>query len=1065
MPNKTRKFKEGSFENVFLKLFMEKHQGVYEYRPGEEIHRTNEEILMLGDFKAYLTRRYSGLDLQDYEIEKIVNNLETAKDTSLYRTMNKTLEVLRNGFILDRSELGLPQEFIEYFDWNNFENNSFQIVNQYEVKDVKLRKPDVVVFINGIPVSVIELKDITNVKTTLARAYKQVHERYTRDIPSLMRYSFVTVISDGVNTKMGSLFAKSHKYFYSWKSVNGFSYAGNGFASLLTLIEGLYDPKTLLNIIKNYVYFPDVDNSIGKGLAAKQLMILPKYSQYYASEVLFENIKRHMRPEGDGKGGTYFGATGCGKSYTMLFLSRRITTSKELNNPTIVLLTDRTDLDDQLSEIFESSKKFLIDSNAVQIGSRRELNDKLRGIESGGIYLMTVQKFDDDVGLLSDRTNIICISDEAHRTQVNLDVKYEIEGKSIKKKYGFATYLRNSFPKATYVGFTGTPIDATLQVFGPIVISYKMKQAVEDGATVTIKFLPGPSSVRLDETKIKIVDRYYEERLRQGTNKYQVEQSKKEMATIRTIIDNDSRLDVVVNHIIDHYECRVRENSTINGKAMIVCYDRNIAFKVYKKIISLRPQWNVERKSQKDDSELTDEEIRILKPIAMVKLVATRDKDDEIDLYNLLGDDNYRRELAHLFKDQNSNFKIAILVDMWMTGFDCESLDTMYIDKPLEKHSLVQTISRVNRVCGDKESGLIVDYVGLESALEEAMRLYGGDDEVPVENVEVSYVIFKDQLQILDDIMANFDVRKFIDGDDRARFDALMNGVEFVMVKKENQDRFVYTCLRMKKAYDICVGDERITDDEVAKVHFYCGIRSAIIKTSGDHPDAEIMNQEVKKLVDACISAYGMNQSVDEVVVPTDIFSNEFVKKIEQIPYKNTRFNMLLELLRRAIKEYGKTNKMKAKEFSVRMKELVDKYNDRDAKLLVSNEDVISDFIDQLSDEARKILEDLQKDANEFKAMGISFEEKAFYDILKSIRDKYEFEYEDKKLIALSKKVKELVDDKSKYVDWSSKADIQAGFKADIMRLLSKNGYPPKTIEDFYKSVMEQLENFKRNHD
>ena len=378
----------------------------------------------------------------------------------------------------------------------------------------------------------------------------------------------------------------------------------------------------------------------------------------------------------------------------------------------------------------------------------------------------------------------------------------------------------------------------------------------------------------------------------------------------------------------------------------------------------------------------------------------------------------------------------------------------------LEKHTLIQTISRVNRVFEGKESGLIVDYIGLEASLAKAMAIYSCDIN-PTKEEEASYVIFKDQLQILDEIMINFDMSKFITGTDLDRLQTLEKGIEYVQKTKETETRFMGVCLRMKKAFDLCVGDERITDNELAKVHFYTAIRSAIFKATGEgRSDPTRMNQEVKKLVDACIQAYG--DVDDEKIIPTDIFSSEYLKKIEGIPYKNTKFKMLLELLKKAIKAYNKTNQVKAIEFSKRMKTLVDKYNNRDATILVSNDEVINEFIDVLSEEARKILEDIQKDANEFKNLSISFEEKAFYDILKAIRDKYKFEYDDKRLIALSKKVKEVVDDKSKYIDWSSRTDIKAAFQSDIIRLLNKNGYPPQTFDDVYNKVLAQVENFKK---
>lgn len=1051
-------FTESSFENAVLELFQ--NQG-YKYQCGYDLHRTNEEIFIVDDFKDYLSKRYALLNLQESEINFILHNLLSSRGTSLYSTMKATLCTLQNGITLDRSAYGMKDEFIEYFDFSNVENNVFKVVNQFEVKDAALRRPDIVIFINGIPVSVIELKTVSEEGVKLYSAFEQLTIRYTRDIENLMRFSFISVISDGVNTKCGSIFS-DYKHFFPWKSTDGKSYVKDGVESLTTMISGLFDHATLLNLIQNYIYFPDTSKN--------NLMILPKYSQYYASELLFQNIKEHMRPSGDGKGGTYFGATGCGKSYTMLFLTRRLVTSPDLNSPTVILLTDRTDLDDQLSSTFEASKEYLIDRNTLNVASREELNEKVKGVTSGGIFLMTVQKFDENVKLLSNRDNIICISDEAHRTQVNLDATLKIDEEGIKKHFGFATYLRNSFPNATYVGFTGTPIDATINVFGPIVAAYKMKQAVDDGSTVGIALLPGPSAVRLDEAKMGIVDRYYADQLSNGTNKYEVNESIKEMSKVRTIIDNDSRLNLIVDHFISHYENRVKEGATVKGKAMFVCYDRNIAYKVYKKIIARRPEWNIPKKTQEDESKLTYSQLNRLKPVEMVKLVATRGANDEPNLYNLLGSDKYRSELATLFKDENSNFKIAIVVDMWLTGFDCASLDTMYIDKPLEKHTLIQTISRVNRVFEGKDKGLIVDYIGIEASLAKAMQLYSGDIN-PVSEIEASYVIFKDQMSLIDNLMDGFDYSKFESGTDLDRLLTLQKGMEFVQMKEDRETRFMGLTQRMKKAFDICVGDSRITNHEMFKLHFYCAIHSAIMKIGREGtPDAERMNQEVKKLVDGCISALKDQKEGEQT--KTEIFSEEYLKKIQGIPYKNTKFKMLIEMLRKAITQYSHTNKYKAEEFSKRMKRLVDKYNNRDGEILVSNDDVINDFIDSLSEEAQKILEDLKKDSDEFKKMGISFEEKAFYDILKAIRDKYGFEFSEEKIIDLAKKVKVAVDDKAKYTDWSSKSNIKASLQSDIIRILNRNGYPPvflngypQNYQEVYEKVLAQVENYKKYDD
>lgn len=394
----------------------------------------------------------------------------------------------------------------------------------------------------------------------------------------------------------------------------------------------------------------------------------------------------------------------------MLFLTRRITTSVEMNKPTVILLTDRNDLDEQLSTTFENAKGYLVDDNTLCITSREMLRKKLFNIQSGGIFLMTIQKFSEGIQLLSPRSNIVCISDEAHRTQTNTEAHYKTVNGQTKKSYGFAKYLRDSFPNATYVGFTGTPIDATLRVFGSVVSKYTMRQSLADGATVQIARLPGPREVRVDDAILKICDEYYNQQLKDGANEFQIEKSKREMSRLKQIIGSPSRLDVVVNHFIWHYEKRCEEASTVCGKAMFVCYDRQIAYDVYKRIKALRPEWFAKRKCapEYDGQQLDHESMEIEK----VKLVCTNDKDDPKELDEILGNNNDRKNYAKAFKDVQSNFKIAIVVDMWITGFDVPSLDTMYLDKPVELHNLIQTISRVNRVYKGKQRGLVVDYIG-----------------------------------------------------------------------------------------------------------------------------------------------------------------------------------------------------------------------------------------------------------------------------------------------------------------------------------------------------------------
>lgn len=1045
------KYYEDDFELAVLELLT---QNEWDYTCGYDLHREKDDIVIKEDFVKYLTDRYGAFS--DREINELINNLTSFSSQSLYRSMKETYKKLIRGYNLKKDDGS--DYFIEYIQFdedNNF--NVYRVVNQFEFNEYKNRRPDIVAFINGIPFSIFELKNPALEDVTIKDAYDQTTIRYAQDIPSLMKFDFINVISDGANNKYGSLFS-NYDFYFKWNSTNGYDYNGkDGIESLKYLVSGLFNKKTVLNIIKYYLYFPDSSD--------ENLLIIPKYYQYYGTEEMYTNIIKEYDIS-SGKGGTYWGATGCGKSYIMLFLSKRLTTSQLLNKPTIILLTDRNDLDDQLSNSFENAKEYLIDDNAIDIKNRQMLKEKLNNIESGGIYLITIQKFSEGINELSSRRNIICISDEAHRTQTNLDAKYITNNEGVKKTYGFAKYLRDSFPNATYVGFTGTPIDATLKVFGGVVTQYTMEKSLADGATVRISRLPGPREVQLDEKLAEACDKYYQLQLENGANEYQVEESKKEMSRLKVVIGNPNRLDIVVKHFIWHYEKRLAENSTVNGKAMFVCYDREIAFEVYKKIKNLRPEWFIKRKyaPEYENDEVDRDAIEIEK----VKLICTNGVNDKKELTDIIGNSSDRKQYAKAFKDKKSNFKIAIVVDMWITGFDVPSLDTMYLDKPLETHNLIQTISRVNRIFKGKEEGLIVDYIGLEGAILKAMKLYNGD-LTPVSGIDVSLSVFKDYLSRLDQLMNEFDFSKFMseDASPTERLNVIQQGVEYVMSLKTREKDFMGFVLRAKKAFDICIGDESISQDEVERLHYYICVRSVIYKmTISDTPDATLMNQKVSELVNRAISStydgvdFKFDNTFDDI---QNIFSDDFLEKLKSIPYTHTKYQALLKLLKKAIKEYSKTNILKATEFSKKLKSIIDKYNTRN-DFLVDNT-IIEDVVDGLSEEIEKIYKELKEEQKSFEAMNISYEEKAFYDILKAVAEKFGFEntITEEKYIELSKEIKKLVSNKSKYTDWTNRQDVKDELYFDVAVLLRKNGYPPtKPIDEAYDEIMKQVENFKK---
>jgi len=1043
------KYYESDYEESVLQMLAEVG---WQYQGGSDIHRENTEVILREDLRNYLGRKY-GI-FSEEEIKEIINYLTGYSNQSLYRSFKETYRRLIGGMTLHREDG--TDLFIDFLDADS-KNNIFKAVNQFEIQEYKNRRPDIVLFVNGIPVSVFELKNPADLDVTIADAYEQTHVRYAKDIPALMKHDIFNVISDGANTRYGSLFS-GYEFYFKWNSTDGKNYIqADGIKGIRTLIQGLFQPSTFLNVIRGYVYIPDHSEH--------DLVILPKYYQYYGSEMLYQNIMKEYHT-GSTRGGTYWGATGCGKSFTMLFLSKRLTVSAELNKPTVVLLTDRNDLDDQLSSAFENAKEYLVDANAMSIPNRKKLKEHLKGVASGGIYLMTIQKFTENISLLSPRHNIICISDEAHRTQTNIDVSYKHDKDGVKKVYGFAKYLRDSFPNATYVGFTGTPIDASDRVFGPAVVKYTMWQSLADGSTVPIARLPGPREVQLDERLARACDEYYRLQQEAGANEYQIEQSKKEMTRIKVILGNSDRLDVVVKHFIWHYEKRCEEHATVNGKAMFVCYDREIAFEVYKRIRNARPEWFVKRDcAPEHEGERLD---RDAFEIEKVKLICTNGANDSKELEKILGDSDDRKRYARAFKDEKSNFKIAIVVDMWITGFDVPSLDTMYLDKPIEKHNLIQTISRVNRVFKGKQEGLIVDYIGLEGAIAAAMKQYQ-DDTRPVNGVEASLGVFKDFMSRIVQLLHGLDYSRFFDASitPLERLNVIQKGVEFVLENSSRKDNFMGYTQRAKKAFDVCIGSDQITDDEVEQLHYFLCIRSVIYKmTIGDTPDATLMNQKISELVNRAISSTYSGKDFNFDEQPQDdvqmLFSDEFLEKLKKIPYPATKYFALVKLLKRAIKEFSKTNVLKAVEYSKKLKMVIDKYNSRNE--IKESDVIIDEFVDDLSGELERIHRELKKEKESFEALGITYDEKAFYDILVAIADKYHFRdsFTEEKFIDLAKEIKKLVSNKSKYTDWTNRQDVKDELYTDVAVLLKKNGYPPKTIDDAYDEIMKQVENYKR---
>lgn len=1042
------RFYESELEAIAMDVLSEPSIG-YTYVEADELHRLPEQVILEDDLKAFLQSRYP--DLTETELEKVIR-IATPSGNTLYEANRDFLRKLSNGFIFNRDDPSKKDILVRLADFNNPEANIFKITNQFEVKQRERRIPDAVVFLNGLPLVVFEFKNPANDIADTFAAYKQVTVRYARDIPRLLGYNAFVVLSDGVNSKYGSAFAP-YKFFNTWRTTDGSIEADPGLASFYSLLEGIFDKRRFLSLVKDFIYFPDTLQQ------DDETKIIARPPQYFAATKLHDNIKEHMKPGGDGKGGTYFGTTGCGKSYTMLFLSRLLMKDPSLKSPTIILITDRTDLDDQLSGQFLEAKTFIGDEEVVQIESREKLRERLQGRESGGVYLTTIQKFTEDTQLLTDRTNVICISDEAHRSQTGIDEKTKVTAEGVFRKYGFAKYLRDSLPNATYVGFTGTPIDDTLNVFGEIVDRYTMVESVRDGFTVSLVYEGRSAYVNLDAGKLREIEDYYTECERRGANEHQIEESKKAMTHLEAIVGDPDRLASVAEDFVCHYETRLDQNATVDGKVLFVCTNRFIAYSLYRAIEKIRPEWT-EIKGY-DESTLSGTDKKDLKPIAKMNLVMTQGKDDPPDMYDMLGKDDHRKELAKQYKNERSNFKIAIVVDMWLTGFDVPSLDTIYIDKPIQKHNLIQAVSRVNRVHEGKSQGLIVDYIGIKKYLNEALKTYTTDGN-EFDGVEKAANLVKDKLELIEMMFKGFDSRPFFGTDPKARLECLNAAAEFIQRDKKTEDRFMGICRDMRQAYRLCATSDLITTEQHVRIDFYIAVRAIVFKLNkGDAPDTAEMNERVSQLLAEAIQSTGVEEvfvtGQDTRELEVDLFDEQYLKRIEAMKLPNTKIKMLERLLKRAIDDFKKVNKIKAVDFSKRLRQIVDNYNDRTA-----DEGDLSDIYEDVTDQLVDLMNDLTNERDSFKDMGIDYEEKAFYDILEATAKKYKFDYPHDKLIDLSRKIKAIVADKSKYTDWSKRADIKASLKVELIVLLDENGYPPIAIDDAYKDVFEQAANFKK---
>lgn len=1097
-------FCESEYEYAFIGLL--EAEG-WSYLAGNNIPRPSKrDVLYTDDLAAFVSK--TNPDLKEEEIGQLVDSVRLVGAESDFATLHKVY-----GWMVDGVQY-IPQSgiarMVSLIDFEYPDNNIYRAVNQLVVEYTnngkkENRRPDILLYVNGMPLCVIELKNPADANATIHDAWEQVNIRYWRDIPHLLHYCPLACISDGVKTRLGTV-RTPYEHFYSWRRVNdGDRVSTMPFAETETMIKGVYSPARFLEIFRDYIYFQDSIYDRG------EVEIVCRYPQFFASRLLKQSITKSV-VEKSGKGGTYFGATGCGKTYTMAFLARqlalRCTDIPEIGSPTIVMIVDREELQKQGAKLFTKSKEFLNLGEVSVVQNRAQLRQELGARQSGGFYICTIQKFcdreDDKIGLINNRQNIICFSDEAHRTQLEHSKKIQFskdadENMKAMVSKPYAKVLKEAFPQATFVGFTGTPIAETYQTFGDEIDRYTMDQAVADGLTVSIKYHPRIAKVLLDTDKVKQIEAYYKTCADDGATEEDIEASKKAMSSMEIILGEPSRLERLAVDIHDHYTAACNEDPDRVQKAMIVCSSRPIAYALLLKFKAKYPEW-FEEKKVADGVSTTPEELRELKPMPFMAMVTSVGKNDEAQMYNYLGgvtNDKRSGDLDAAFKQEKSNFHIVIVVDMWITGFDVPSLTYMYNDKPLKKHMLIQTISRVNRKNPGKEYGMIVDYIGIRENMREAMKVYGGDTSIAPtsDDVEQATGVFREELTILKTLFTDYDLYPFLDPncDPVKRYTLLAKAAEYVFVSTQElhaegskrsqkvsfKTYFLNTAKRMRTAFDICQPSGELGEEESALAQCFMAIAGFVRKMSGTSDvDADTMNKAVAKMVEEALK-YNEVESVLESGEQEDIFSPEYFEKLSDVKMPATKLEMLVKMLRKQIKEYSKVNQVAAKKFQEMLEKTIEEYQERRKNLSSeeageTHEEASEDIIKNATEQALAILREMNANKESFRKIGLTFEEKAFYDILVSLRDQYNFEYGNDmsvdgvvindKCKELAKKVKEIIDTKSSFADWLNNQNVRDQLKLEIKICLIKNGYPPQYSPEVFSKVMEQVENFEENN-
>ena len=1003
-------FTEDNYEKALISLF----EGMgYQYLYGPNIERDyyvpyyeaqlEESLQTVNPKKPHAAIHEAIIKLRNIDMGSLAQRNETFTDY-----LQHGIEV---SFFNGKE---MRNEMVYLIDFEHTDQNTFQVINQWTFIENAEKRADIIVFVNGLPLVVVELKSPSREETDASEAYLQLRN-YMKDIPSLFAFNMFCVMSDMALSKAGTITSKEDRYM-EWKTKDG-NYESTDFVDYDTFFEGIFQRDRLLDIIKNFICFSREEKGSSK--------ILAGYHQYFAVKKAIERTKHAT--VSNGKIGVFWHTQGSGKSLSMVFYAHLL--QQELSQPTIVVITDRNDLDDQLYIQFSKCKEFLRQT-PIQANSRQNLRDLLSGREANGIIFTTMQKFEESSEPLSERRNIIVMTDEAHRGQYGFEEK--IDATTGKVSIGTARIIHNSLPNASYIGFTGTPISTkdrdTVEVFGDYIDIYDMTQAVNDGATCPVYYESRVINLNLDDATLQALDDEYELLAEEGATTEQIEKSKKEMSHLEEILGAPATIDSLCQDIIKHYE--ENRQYELTGKAMIVAYSRPIAMSIYHRLLELRPKW-------------TDK----------VKVVMTGSNQDPEEWHDIIGNKQYKKELAKRFKDDNDPMKIAIVVDMWLTGFDVPSLATMYVYKPMSGHNLMQAIARVNRVFNGKVGGLVVDYIGIAKALKEAMRDYTGRDRKNFGNPDIkgmAFTKFKEKLEVCQDLFHGYNYSKFHTGTDADRAKLIKGGVNFMLAtdKQEQLSLYMKEAALLHNSITLC--RSLLNEEQRFLAAFFETVRTLLSRMTGKGKvSKKEINARISELLKQSVKSEGVINLFSDVKAEFSLFDTAFLDEISKMKEKNIAVELLKKLLAEKVALYQKTNIVQSEKFSDLLNRSLSNY----LKGLLTNEEVIQELLQLAKDIASA-----DSAANE---LGLTPEEKSFYDALTKPQAVHDF-YSNEELVAMTK---ELTDSlrKNRTIDWQKKESARAGMRRMIKHLLKKYHYPPEEAANALETVIKQCEQWTDN--